>query len=346
MSTALGKGPGLRSDRYVPERRLGSGGAATVWLARDTVLERPVAVKVPAEGLADDDAWTARFRREARVAAGLNHPNLVRIYDFDASAQPPYLVMSYVPGGSLQSRLENGGCPDPERLATELLSALGHIHEAGIVHRDIKPANVLFERDGRACLTDFGIARPQDATSITQTGQMPGTARYMAPELWRGEPATPRSDLYSLGVMLGECLRDRGSPASPELAALITRLRSEEPDHRPVSAVAALAELGTERALVDPVPPPTEPTVIAPASSPSRGRRLALLALVGAGRGHRRRARVVARRRRRPRPERGREGRRGSRAVIAAGRTTPASRRPPMTRLPRRRRRRRPTRSP
>jgi serine/threonine-protein kinase len=280
MSTIVREGAQLRSDRYEFERQIGRGAAAVVWRARDTLLERAVAVKVLSEALVEDEAWLARFQREARIAAGLHHPNLVPVYDLDAESEPPYIVMAYVPGGSLQNRLDAGGCPDPERIARDILSALEDIHSAGIVHRDIKPANVLFERDGRACLTDFGIARPDDAISITQTGQMPGTARYMAPELWRGDPATPQSDLYSLGVMLGECLREPGSSGSPKLSALITRLRSEQPANRPGSADAALAELRTERALVDPIPPPTQPTAIAPAQTPNHGRRLALLALL------------------------------------------------------------------
>ncbi len=240
MSVILAEGLRLRSGRYELERRLGAGAAASVWLATDTLLERPVAVKVLSEGLVEDRAWFARFRREARIAASLQHPNLVSIYDFNADVERPYLVMAYLSGGSLQDRIDSGGKPDAERLAADVLSALAHIHSAGIIHRDVKPGNVLLDRDGRACLTDFGVARPQDATSITQTGQIPGTARYMAPELWRGEQATERSDLFACGVVLSQCLGDE-SPA--RLIGLTERLSAENPELRPESAVAALAML-------------------------------------------------------------------------------------------------------
>ena len=245
MSVAVRQGARLRAGRYELDRLLGHGGAASVWLATDTLLERPVAVKLLSEGLAADASWLARFKREARIAARLQHPNLVSIYDFDAEAERPYLVMAYLPGGSLANRLEQGGCPDSERLAHDVLAALEHIHAAGIIHRDVKPANVLLDRQGRACLTDFGIARPEDATSITQTGQIPGTARYMAPELWRGEPASERSDLFSCGVLLAQCVSEERS--SPHLIALVERLAAEDPASRPESAAAALALLDRRR---------------------------------------------------------------------------------------------------
>lgn len=233
----------LRSGRYELVRRLGAGGAATVWLAEDTVLERQVAIKILAESLVTDTAWLARFRREARLAAGLQHPNLVSIYDFDADTERPYLVMAYLPGGSLDERLDSGEHPDPEALARDVLAALATIHAAGIVHRDVKPGNVLLTADGRACLTDFGIARPEDATSITQVGQIPGTAHYMAPELWRGEPATERSDLFATGMLLAK-LAGPGSPA--RLTGLVERLQAADPAQRPASADEALDLLGAE----------------------------------------------------------------------------------------------------
>jgi serine/threonine-protein kinase len=260
MSVVLAEGLRLRSGRYELERRLGAGAAASVWLASDTLLERPVAVKVLAEGLVEDRAWLARFRREARIAARLQHPNLVSIYDFNADVERPYLVMAYMSGGSLQDRIDAGGRPDAERLAADVLRALAHIHSAGIIHRDVKPGNVLLDRDGRACLTDFGVARPQDATSITQTGQIPGTARYMAPELWRGEQATERSDLFACGVLLSQSLGDE-SPA--RLIGLTERLSAESPELRPESASAALAMLNAgpgPQAVAEPDPEPeTEP---------------------------------------------------------------------------------------
>jgi len=288
MSFVLAEGLRLRSGRYELERRLGAGAAASVWLANDTLLERPVAIKVLAEGLVEDRAWLARFRREARIAARLQHPNLVSIYDFNADVERPYLVMAYMSGGSLQDRLDAGGQPDAERLAADVLRALAHIHDAGIVHRDVKPGNVLLDSDGRACVTDFGVARPQDATSITQTGQIPGTARYMAPELWRGEQATERSDLFACGVLLSLCLGDE-SPA--RLIGLTERLSAESPELRPESALAALALLdagpGPEAlGRSEPVmaeedwspPPPSEPTTAT--ARPTRWVPVAALCLV------------------------------------------------------------------
>ena len=234
--TQMAQGERLRGGRYELQNRLGRGGAATVWLARDTVLERPVAVKVLAPATLEDEAWVARFRREARVAANLSHPNLVSVYDFDADADPPFLVMAYLGGGSLEERIEAGEEVEPEPLARDLLAALAAIHAAGVVHRDVKPSNVLFDDSGRACLADFGIAKPEDATSITQTNQIPGTAAYMAPELWRGEPASPASDLYSAGVVLA-----KAGAAESGLAPLVARLRADDPAVRPADAAEALA---------------------------------------------------------------------------------------------------------
>ena len=261
----LEEGLRLRAGRYELEQRLGAGAAASVWLAQDTLLERPVAIKVLAEGLAEDRAWLARFRREARVAAGLQHPNLVSVYDFNADVERPYLVMAYMPGGSLQDLLDAGEKPDAAQVAADLLRALAHIHAAGVMHRDVKPGNVLFDGAGRACLTDFGVARPQDATAITQTGQIPGTAPYMAPELWRGEAANERTDLFALGVLLARCLDDE---APARLIGLTERLSAENPELRPRSAEAALELLEPEShptpvapaEVVDEVEPPEPPT--------------------------------------------------------------------------------------
>jgi len=236
-------GSRLRSGRYELVRKLGTGGAATVWLATDTLLERPVAIKVLSEALGDDPDWITRFRREARLVAQLSHPNLVSVYDFEADTDRPYLVLAYMPGGSLRDRLTAHDCPEPDRVATDLLRALDHIHANGIIHRDIKPGNVLIDHDGSARLCDFGIARPEEATSITQTGQIPGTSAYMAPELWRGEPATERSDLYAAGVLLDEY---QGSEDDPRLPGLVARLTAEDADLRPQSAAAALALLAEQ----------------------------------------------------------------------------------------------------
>jgi eukaryotic-like serine/threonine-protein kinase len=237
--TELRPGGRLLDGRYELERLLGAGGMASVWLAQDRRLARPVAVKVISDTLAADRDYVRRFEREARIAAGLSHPSLVRVYDYAAGGDRPMLVMEYVAGGTLADVLpERSGEVDALRLARELLGALGHIHDAGIVHRDVKPANVLLGRDGRARLTDFGIARAAGQTKLTQTGQVVGTMRYLAPEVLAGEPATPRSDLYALGVILTECAsRDAAA------GALAGRLTAPEPAQRPASAQEALRQL-------------------------------------------------------------------------------------------------------
>ena len=233
------EGTSLADGRYVFERHLGSGGMASVWLARDEALQRPVAIKLMADTLADDERWLQRFTREARAAAALSHPHIVKVFDFGIEDHRPYLVMAHVPGGSLRDRLREGGSlPDPAALARELLGALGHVHAAGIVHRDVKPGNILLDEHDRSLLTDFGIARPQDATAMTQTGMVLGTASYLAPEVAAGEPATERSDLYSAGCVLREAA---GEAAPPRLAELIAALTDEDLERRPASAEDAMA---------------------------------------------------------------------------------------------------------
>jgi len=273
----LAAGARLRDGRYVLEHALGRGGMAAVWLARDERLERLVAIKVLSDALAGDGGYLERFQREARVAAGLNHPNLVGVYDFGAERGRPFLVMEYVGGGDLAGRIAEGRLPDADRLARELLDALRHIHAAGVIHRDVKAQNVLIGDDGRARLTDFGIAQPRDATSLTQTGMVVGTARYLAPEVLGGGAPSERSDLYSLGVVLEQVTEGRGGGAG--LLRLVDALTSPDPAERPGSAKRALAML--ERPAVPPIdatepiaaterPPAPRP---APAPGPRSGRR-------------------------------------------------------------------------
>lgn len=252
--------------RYRLLRRLGSGGMAVVWAARDKRLGRDVAVKILSDVLAADADYRRRFEREARVAARLSHPGLVAIYDFGAQSGRPYLVMELVRGDTLAKRIAAGraGELDLVVVARELLGALAHIHAAGVVHRDVKPANVLIGPDGRARLTDFGIARPKDATALTETGRVIGTRAYMAPELQRGESATPRSDLYALGVTLREC---GGGPGI--LAWLIDQLTATDPADRPASADQALASLADTATTVPLHGPATEATEPLPATEPT-----------------------------------------------------------------------------
>lgn len=246
MASAIGTGE-LLKERYRLERTLGRGGMAAVWLGHDEVLDRPVAVKVLSDTIASDPGFVARFRREARTAAGLSHPNLVGVYDFSEKGERPYLVMQLVPGEDLASRLQRGEGVDCDKLARELLEALAHIHGAGILHRDIKPANVIIEPDGTAKLIDFGIALPRDATALTNPGLVLGTERYVAPEVMEGQPATERSDLYACGVLLRSC----EGQCSRTLGSLIEWLASRDPRSRPASARQALTRLERADPVVD-----------------------------------------------------------------------------------------------
>jgi serine/threonine protein kinase len=248
---------------------LGTGGMASVWLGDDTRLRRPVAIKVLADSLALDADYVTRFEREAFVAARLSHPNLVGVFDFGAAGSRPYLVMEYVPGGTLADRLRARGREDwdPETVFRELMAAVAHVHAAGIIHRDIKPGNVLIGRDGRTRLTDFGVARPSDAEPLTRTGLVVGTARYVAPEVMHGREPDERSDLFACGVLLHECL---GQDDPPHLRALADRLASERPATRPASAAEVLGLLDqpatAPTAALDSrrrSGPSTEPTLVA-----------------------------------------------------------------------------------
>jgi len=268
VAAAIGSGEILKG-RYRLERTLGRGGMAAVWLGHDEVLDRPVAVKVLSDTIAGDPGFVARFRREARTAAGLSHPNLVGVYDYSEEGERPYLVMQFVPGENLAALKERGEGVDRDQLARELLEALDHIHAAGILHRDVKPANVIIEPGGTAKLIDFGIALPRDATALTSTGLVLGTERYAAPEVMEGQPATERSDLYSAGVLLRAC----EGRCSPALGSLIEWMTNPDPRGRPSSARQALARLERGegageptqvfepefvRPQAEPAPPPTQ----------------------------------------------------------------------------------------
>ncbi|HEX6713013.1 MAG TPA: serine/threonine-protein kinase, partial [Thermoleophilaceae bacterium] len=241
--SALGGGATLCEGRYRLDAVVGRGGMAIVWRATDLQLERDVAIKVISDVLAGDPTFVARFEREARLAAALNHPNLVKVFDFSVEEERPFLVMEYIGGGTLAEA--RGQALDVDSLARDLLDAVAHIHATGIVHRDIKPANVLLDADRAPRLTDFGIARSDETSGLTQTGQVLGTLRYIAPEVAAGEPATVRSDLFGLGVMLGELTGSR----TEALERLLTRLSARNPEDRPASAGEVLGELDPTRVL-------------------------------------------------------------------------------------------------
>ena len=195
--------------KYRLVEKLGQGGMAQVYRAYDPDLDRYVAVKLLHPHLTGDEEFTARFRREARAVAALEHPHIVRVYDFGAEGELAFLVMEHLEGISLKEQLRelncHGGLMELEevvRIVSALADALDHAHRNGLVHRDLKPSNVIITTDGRPVLTDFGIARMVDATVITESGGTLGTPAYMSPEQCRGEPGDVRSDIYSLGVLL------------------------------------------------------------------------------------------------------------------------------------------------
>lgn len=180
-----------------------------VWLAVDEVLKRSVAVKAMLPGVADDPDFGRRFAAEATAMARINHPAVASIHDYGHSLGVAYLVMEYVDGASLAQLLARDGRMSPDRtmrLIAQAAEGLQAVHDQGLVHRDIKPANLLVRRDGSVVITDFGIARHEDASRLTASGAILGTPTYLSPEQVRGEPAGPRSDIYSLGLVAYECL--------------------------------------------------------------------------------------------------------------------------------------------
>src|SRR5436305_8255883 len=192
-------------DRFELLNHVANGGMASVWAAEDRVLGRTVAVKLLAEQFLDDEPAKARFMREARAAAALSsHPHVVTIFDVGEHDGRPYIVMEHLAGGTVADAV-SGGRPAPQGRALAWLraaaSALDAAHEHGVVHRDVKPGNLLLDDRGRLAVVDFGIARVALGDALTATGQVIGTASYMAPEQVRGKPATPASDIYSLGVV-------------------------------------------------------------------------------------------------------------------------------------------------
>src|SRR6266571_355890 len=198
----------LFDGRYRIVRKLGTGGMANVYLAEDQELGRRVAIKILDDRHASDDQFVERFRREAKNAAGLNHPNIVSIYDRGEAEGTYYIAMEYLDGRSLKELIVARG-PAPIHLAVDyarqILAALRFAHRHGIVHRDIKPHNVLVDGEGRLKVTDFGIARA-GASQMTEAGSIIGTAQYLSPEQAKGAPVDQTSDLYSVGVVLYELL--------------------------------------------------------------------------------------------------------------------------------------------
>ncbi len=279
------------AGRYRLDEPFAAGGMGEVWRAADTVLDRPVAVKLLRTEHADDPDFRRRFRNEARHAAQLSHPGVTQVYDFGdgGDGEPPYLVMEYVAGRTLSSILEEHGSLDEQRIWSivgQTAAALAAAHRAGVVHGDVKPANLIVGADDRVKVTDFGVARLADRTTLTDPGLLVGTAQYLSPEQIAGEPASPASDVYALGVLAYACLAG-GPPfvgstrevlashqyaeppelppgVSPGLRSLVTAMLAKDPAARPadVAAIAAQAQRRSERPILlesSPAPYPDEP---------------------------------------------------------------------------------------
>lgn len=306
----------LIAGRYRLIETLGRGAMSTVWLAEDEELGRRVAVKtlIPT-------ADRARFDREARAAAALSHPNICSLYDYGEADGKPFMVLEYLPGGSLEERL-TGGKPLPDddalRISTEIAAGLAHAHERGLVHRDLKPANVLFDAEGRAKIADFGIARMGGGGTLTEAGTVLGTASYISPEQAAGRPASPASDVYSFGVILFRMLtgtlpfvstnamelvrmhRDDMPPAvsgvrpdaPARLESVATAALAKDPADRPADGAGLMRELrgdaGDRTMIAAPgtvalaTPGADATQVIAPARAAPRRRRVPIVPLAAA----------------------------------------------------------------
>ena len=246
----------LISDRYRLEERIGSGGMSSVYRAFDPTLERWVAIKLMHRDISNDPDQLERFRREARAVAQLNHPHVVTVIDAGEDEGAPYIVFEYVEGETLKERIKRQGrLPVPEAVAyaIEIGRALESAHEHRLVHRDVKPQNVLIDPDGRAKVTDFGIARALEAHGLTAPGRVLGTTDYVSPEQALGHAVTQQSDIYSLGVVLYEMLT--GEPpfrAESQVAVAMKHVREPLPDVQRLrpeisAALAAVVERATAK---------------------------------------------------------------------------------------------------
>jgi eukaryotic-like serine/threonine-protein kinase len=217
-------------ERYRLDHKIGSGGMADVWLAEDTELDRNVAIKILHDRFAQDKEFVQRFQREAQSAAGLQHPNVVGVFDRGVFLDTYFIAMEYVDGPSLKDLVKGGmGVKDAIDFTRQILGAARFAHRKGIIHRDLKPQNVLIDDEGRARVADFGIARGGENSDITATGSVMGTAQYLSPEQAQGKPTTPRSDIYSIGVILYEALTGRVPFEGDSAVAVALKQVSEAP---------------------------------------------------------------------------------------------------------------------
>src|SRR4051794_13001882 len=255
-----------------------------VWRAEDTLLGRAVAIKMVRQEYSDDATFRERFRNEARHAAVLTHPNVTQVFDFDEGGEgddePPYIVMEYVDGQPLSDVLADKGALSDRQtwsIIGQTAAALAAAHAIGVVHRNIKTGNILVCDDGRVKVTDFGIARAVDEASTTQTGFLLGTANYLAPELLRGQSATPASDMYALGVVAYECIAGR-APFTGELADVIDAQQREQVPPLPRKVAPALRDLVMALLAKDPAQRPSDAGHVAAQAQ----RRAGMSALSGA----------------------------------------------------------------
>jgi eukaryotic-like serine/threonine-protein kinase len=310
--------PEADAGRYAVEDRIGRGGMATVWRARDRVLDREVALKRLRPAMREDPEAMARFVRETRTVARLSHPGIVKTLDGGEDADGPFLVMELIDGEDLKTRIRRDGALAPReaaRIGAQVAATLEFTHRHGVVHRDIKSQNVLIDRDGNAKLADFGIAHLLEGAGesrLTRSGMMVGTSDYLAPEQAEGRPIDGRTDIYALGIVLWECLtgelpfpaenfvavamrqvsdplpdpRERAPGVSPRLAACVLRAAAKDPDDRFPDAAAFADELAAcaeeEPGPADRIPPPPSARAAARAARRRaiRRRRLTALAVV------------------------------------------------------------------
>jgi serine/threonine-protein kinase len=291
--------PIVYRGRYALQQPIGKGGMAEVFLAQDQLLDRPVAIKRLSGEHAGDPSFVERFRREAQAAAKLNHPNIVGVFDYFEEGGEYFIVQEYIDGRSLAEILRAEGRLHPDRaadIAADIAAGLGAAHREGMVHRDVKSGNVLVAKDGQVKVADFGIARvfAGGDSELTQAGTVMGTATYFSPEQAQGKPVDPRSDLYSLGVVLYEMLA--GSPpftgdepvaiayahvheaAKPlrevdpalprEIDAITMKLLSKDPARRYPSADDLRADLRRFRQGAKLTPAPAAAPVVVPAAAP------------------------------------------------------------------------------